>query len=297
MKKAFTLIELLVVIGIIGILVGVFVAGFGGSTESAKNAHCLTNMKNLANACHAYGMSSGHYPLAGSVERLSIGEKKLGSKISKSYNDLPGWISWNSANAYAGGASSHMSSSGWLTSTYSQDETAREYSYTNGVLWKYVNSSKSVYTCPAHVNKFKGTPPAWSYVMNSFFGWSNGDKPRDSAYQGRGFGSMKRADRRLLFAEIPFMEDMQNVKTSASAGTECDCVLQYKSNDGGEVIGFNHSSGKKSKFAHVVFADGHTEKISWPNDGMDESMQRKLTEWLCEATDFSFDGKTYQEVK
>ena len=56
MKKGFTLVEMLVVIGIIGILVGVLVASFSGGTESARNAQCLTNMKNLAGACQSHGM-------------------------------------------------------------------------------------------------------------------------------------------------------------------------------------------------------------------------------------------------
>ena len=43
---------MLVVIGIIGILMGVALTQFGGSTESAKAAKCESNMKNLVTAAH-----------------------------------------------------------------------------------------------------------------------------------------------------------------------------------------------------------------------------------------------------
>ena len=57
MKKAFTLIELLVVIGILAILIGVLISTIANGTEVARAARCLTNMKNLANACNSYAMA------------------------------------------------------------------------------------------------------------------------------------------------------------------------------------------------------------------------------------------------
>ena len=49
-RKAFTLVELLIVVGIIGILGGVMLATFSGSTESAMATKCLNNMRSLCNA-------------------------------------------------------------------------------------------------------------------------------------------------------------------------------------------------------------------------------------------------------
>lgn len=296
MKKGFTLVEMLVVIGIIGILVGVLVASFSGGTESARNAQCLTNMKNLAGACQSYGMAREYFPLAGSVEKMRV--HTSGASSTQVYTELPGWLSWNSQNAYANATQSHVANYGWFTSCYNQDDIVREYCYTNGSLWKFISGNRTIFQCPAHVLKFPKAPPAWSYVMNSYFGWdsSRGSKPRPNGYHGVYFSDIKRADRRLLFAEIPYMGVELEPNTSESAGTECDCVLQYRDADGGEVIGFNHSSGKKNKFAHVVFADGHTEKIAWPKNGMSTSKLKELTEWLCTGTDYSFDGKEYRKM-
>jgi prepilin-type N-terminal cleavage/methylation domain-containing protein/prepilin-type processing-associated H-X9-DG protein len=298
MKKAFTLVELLVVIGILGILSAVLIGSFSGGTESARNAKCLTNMKNLASACQSYGMTHAHYPLAGSVERVRI-DSSDPRNVKMQYSELPGWLSWNSENAYAGGStSSHVANPGWFVSTYDQTAAVREHCCTNGSLWKYLSGNRGIFQCPAHVKKFGKNPPAWSYVMNSYFGWAGANaSPKDGSYYGIHYGDLARADRRLLFAEIPYMGVETAINTTESAGTECDCVLQYRSKDGGEMIGFNHSSGKRSKFAHVVFADGHAEKLVWPKDGLNEARVRELTEWLCTATDVTFTGKDYEELK
>ena len=94
MKRAFTLVELLVVIGIIGILSGVLIASFGGSSESARAALCLANMKNLANACQTYGMNTGRYPNAGSVELLEMDDSQGRNRVKAKYTERQGWISW-----------------------------------------------------------------------------------------------------------------------------------------------------------------------------------------------------------
>ena len=66
-RAAFTLIELLVVIGIIAVLAGVMAVAFGGATETARAAQCLSNMKSLAQAANATAMSGGWYPAGGGL--------------------------------------------------------------------------------------------------------------------------------------------------------------------------------------------------------------------------------------
>jgi len=299
MKKGFTIIELLVVIGILAILMAVTIAVMSRGTESALNVKCETNMRNLAAACQTYGMAEGHYPLAGSVEKMYIDSSRGVRNIRHVYTERPGWLSWNSAGAYKNEPTSHTASMGWWTSAYEQDDQVRAYCYTNGALYKYVSSNTDVFKCPVHVNKFKKEPPAWSYVMNSYFGWDNsqGARAKDSSFNGIIYGKLKRADRRLLFAEIPFMGYEREANTSTSAGRQNDCTLQYRDDDGAEVIGFNHSSGKRDKFAIVVFADAHTERIQWPKQGLQENNLRELTKWLCEGKDVSYNGKRYEEAK
>ena len=63
-------------------------------------------------------------------------------------------------------------------------------------------------------------------------------------------------------------------------------------------MGVNHVSGRNA-FAHVVFADGHVEKLRVPMVGKkpDTSGFAELTTWLCAGFDVSFDGKRYNRVK
>ena len=298
MKKGFTLVELLVVIGIIGILGGVLMASLRGSTDSANNAKCLSNMKSLASACQTYGMSSGYYPLAGSIEKMQATNSSGKKNIKMRYYELPGWLSWNSRGVYGSDTSSHCSSAGWFTSAYSSDFDARECAYTNGVIWTCISGSKSLFQCPAHLKKYASDPPAWSYVMNSYFGWdsSEGSSARGASYSGVKFSSLSRGDKRLLFAELPFMGYEVTPDTSSGSGTKNDCVLQYETKYGGEHIGFNHKIGKRDKCAHVCFADGHVEQLLYPKSGMGSSELRELTEWLCEAKDVALNGDRYEKL-
>ena len=301
MKKAFTLIELLVVIGIIGVLAAILLVSFAGGTESARNARCLTNMRNLATACQTYGMAHERYPAAGSYERFVLDESDGIGNVKHRHSERPGWISWNSQNKYASRPTSHVASYDWFTSCYNQDVNVREYALTNGALWKYVSANREVYVCPCHKRACHSSrQPLWSYVMNSYFYWdrSRGARAMDEGYLGIEYGQLSRADRRLLFAEIPFTNWVADPAqdTDTSSGTENDCTLQYSSADGGEYIGFNHKSGKKLKFAHVAFADAHVEKITLPDSGFGVSKARELTEWLCKGRDVSYDGSRYKTL-
>jgi prepilin-type N-terminal cleavage/methylation domain-containing protein/prepilin-type processing-associated H-X9-DG protein len=302
MKKAFTLVELLIVIGIIGILSGILITSFGGGTESARNAKCLTNMRNLAAACHTYGMSSGYYPPAGSFEKFGIDESSGIHHAKRIYSERKGWISWNSRSAYASSPRSHVASLAWFTSCYNQDYDVREYALTNGVLWKYLSGNREVYVCPSHkLACSQQHQPLWSYVMNQYFYWdkSKGSKAQGESTLGIKYAGITRADRRLLFAEIPFTDTIAQPSpdTDTAAGTRNDCTLQYSTSDGSEYIGFNHKSGKRLKFAHVVFADGHVEKISLPKGGLSQGQARELTEWLCTGKDITFSGGRYQKLQ
>ena len=317
MKRAFTLVELLVVIGIIGILAGIMLTSFSGGTESARAAKCLSNMRNLAAACQTYGSATGRYPLAGSIEYMTIDESDGIARAKALYHEVPGWISWASRGAYAHSPRSHQASASWMTSTYSTDRDESLYCLTNGALWKYVSGNRQTYVCQDHLKKYPKNPPSWSYVMNAYFGW---DTSKGGSAQGQNFnhieyGKLDRAERHLLLAEMQFVECGLPVNDGSGSGNECDCVLQYSvssvkngkkganvSGDGGELIGVNHKNGR-NLYAHVAFADGHTEKLSIPYSGsiknpqVDQSMLRDLTTWLCTGEDNSFNRKKYERME
>ena len=316
MKKAFSLVELLVVIGIIAVLAGVLVASLGGSTDSARAAHCLSNMKNLANACQTALMRDGYYPLASSFEYVSLEARNNG--VKSTYNERKGWIGWNSDGAYRNGPTSKKASSSWFVSAYSTEgdadaiETARNC-ITNGSTASALSFNTQLYVCPDHIKaaKSEGLVPNWSYVMNGYFKWdsSRGSKYKSDKFVGRYRDNVTRPDRVLLLAELPFKGDLVDFTMSSSSSTDNDAVLQYakpgtvkskgvtgspgESEYGNETIGFNHKTAKRW-CAHVAFADGHCEKLLAPKDG--SGNLRELTSWLCEGVDFSFDGKNYRKL-
>lgn len=296
MKKAFTLVELLVVVGIIAILIAVLSVNLLAGGETARAARCLTNMKNLASSVSSYVMATGYYPCSGSVEGYNMTMTSGGGRrAGKTYYEVHGWISWYSNGAYESKPSAHISSGSWFSSAYTDNQDEREYCLTNGALWRYVGGNRDVFTCPKHIRDCKNVRPAWSYVMNGWFTHdkSEGGKGYPDIY-GNAAASVDRLERRLLFAELQWTSALGSTPNlSKSAGTHNDCTLQF---DKHECIGFNHKDGKEW-VAHVVFADGHVEKLRQPRTGFSETMIQELTEMLCKAKDISFNGQQYEEMK
>ena len=303
MKKAFTLIELLIVIAIIVILAGVLLTVTGGGTESARAAKCMSNLRSLATGANSAAMDGRWYPAAGSYQFVDLGDGGL------VYRERVGWISWlsNKGDPFGhlpGGKAPSAPVSVSICEFNSDNEEDSLFAITNGAIWKAVNCNKSIYTCPTHTiycqQHSLGTPN-WSYVMNAKFGhdYSRGSKGvPDSRPE---YGKLTRADRILMFAELPTRQD-------EGGGDEWtrDCTLQYKANVNGnsygrnwggkaEAIGFMHKGNRGRYCAHVAFADGHTEKLLEPREG--GLTPEDLTALLCEGKDVVFDGNGYQEVR
>lgn len=322
-SPGFTLIELLIVIAIIGVLSGVLLTSFSGGTESARAAKCLSNMRNLAQGAISVASKKAWFPYAGSY--AVVGANSEGKTV---YSERVGWISWLSKNDEYGtrtrGRSKPTSfvncdNPGAYCSPSGQDEDG-DFALSNGELWTAVGRERAVYTCPEHVLRAgkKNVRVRWSYVMNAAFGY---DFTKGSDAVGTSDGSegihfsSSRLDRRLLFAELPIsgepvpsteMSAKQQDSYSVGDGNPLtDCVLQYKANVNGkgynsdwsgeaESIAFNHKSGKRW-CAHVVFADGHTEKLLAPRTSGGLS-DEQLTALLCAGVDVGFDGSTYSLI-
>jgi len=305
----FTLLELLVVIGIIGILSGVMLTTFGGASESAKAAKCMTNMRNLAVACYNYASSNddGVFPAAGSHEYYSL----------QYVHERKGWIGWlNRSIRYGSKNTKHLAQASWTPySVYAQGNKKSTddawYALTNGTIWAYAGRVSETYVCPVHANvcRKKKLVPTWSYVMNSLFSYGvKTDKPNSwwaqhlSSIKSRKGGVPLGGDRVLLFAELPFAEIpsksgaiQHSVKLEGSS-PEFDCTLQYEDGtwQSPESIGFNHVNGKRYA-AHVAYADGHVSKLTLPPDASPSDI-RDLTTWLCQGDDVSFNGAKYERA-
>ncbi|MBO7684619.1 MAG: type II secretion system protein [Kiritimatiellae bacterium] len=321
-RGAFTIVELLVVIGIIGVLAGVLLASFTGGTEAARAAKCLSNMRNLAQGAISYAARHGDYPNAGSCAAIDMDVNGV------KYYEHVGWISWLSKNDEYHSRRSRGGSVGSFqkcpnVSAYCTDDKDADFAITNGVLWKRVGQNRDTYICPSHAIQARkhAKTARFSYAMSAHFGydWTRGSDAAES--YGRGGVSMsesnRRFDRTLLFAELPFAipgandsanEVSEDTAYSTGNDTELvDCVLQYNANVNGkayhgpgrewsgtaEAIHFNHRSGKRY-CAHVVFADGHVEKLLLPKKKSGGLNSVQLTGVLCGGVDVTFDGSTYR---
>ena len=288
MKKAFTLVELIIVIGIIGILAGVLLSTFGSSKESALSAHCLSNMKNLANAASSYALENGGLPTALSSETCKPDVSEGYTQAKLMYYEHPGWISWYSKGLYdeKHKASASQKKSCKVVSLYSDVLEDVQFALQNGSLYKYTSGNMSTYLCPKHKSKFASAH--WSYFMNPRAdGAGYGEKI--AVADGRSVGS----EHVLLFAEVPFTGPGIWFPSGASGNDETDAAIQYTK----ENIGCNHKSGKYW-VAHVVFCDGHVEKLRAPGatGSSSASNLKEVTEWLCEGYDVAFSSGAYEKI-
>lgn len=283
MKRAFTLIELLVVIGIIAILSALLLGTFSGASESARGIQCLANMKSLANA--ALSASSG-CPPAESSETVRPYIDGSMAKAKKEYRENVGWISWYSEGLYP--SFSSQKDSCHTVSLYSDVVEEYQYALNHGALFDAIGGKTATFVCPVHKDKMVNAH--WSYFMNPKAGGAKFGKKIKIGENERN------ADRVLLFGEIPFRNGSPGEWfPSGSVGNEeTDAAIQYDK----ENIGANHKSAK-FWIAHVVFADGHVEKLrasgvkGKPISGAE---LRQLTKWLCEGVDISFNGSTYEKL-
>ena len=320
-RKAFSLVELLVVIGIIGILAGIMLTSFSGGTESARAAKCLNNMRSLAMGVinEASRNKWGYMPSAGTWVEMDNSDEK------KTYVEHVGWISWLSMNGEYGGNGRPRPNNFVAVpnaGAYCEDDKKAIFAVTNGALWQAVGRSSDVYKCPCHQIQTvkKGAKLRWSYVMNAYFGydWSDGSKAIYTEIEGMTLpikpitSKSVRPDRRLLFAELPIYGTgdlideggkSANASYPSEGGTATDCVLQYKGYEfnkkwsgAAESIAFNHKAGKNGWCAHVVFADGHTEKLLKPKESGGGVNAEQLTALLCAGKDIGVKGSVYTWV-
>lgn len=299
-RVGFTIIELLVVIGILGILLAALLPMVGGSRDSALNAQCQNNMKNLALGAitSAQGNDYGHFPAAGLYRTVDPTRRK------NPYGPHRPWIS-NNGNPKT--LNEHQASPilGNVVEFSGADDAVR-MALTNGAIWHAAGSSYEIYRCPVHAREYGKThrnrQPGWSYAMNQEFGFNRNGKQKMPFFGSSINGSIHVAtdsggtrskdawrghDKVLLFAEIQGIDvNAKGVTLKAvTSGSKADAVLEYTK----ENIGFNHPIGKKRYGGNVAFADGHVDTVVMPTDS---GYISKLTRYLCQGFDVPHDGST-----
>ena len=318
-RMGFSLVEMLVVIGILAILIAALLPMLGGSRDSALNAQCKNNMKNLALGAIAYAEgrseNDGHFPSAGYYRSLGgriagAGRRRSGSGVS--YYPHPSWISNKSVLAKDLNETRASLIIGDVAHFSDPDDDSRRFAITNGAIWASSGKSYEIYRCPVHARTYadanSGHLPGWSYVMNQEFGFNRDGKGQwgffgavlghsitvsteTSGLRGEKKQASRSPDKVLMFAEVQGVDiddTRHGIKLQAlvsGSNNKTDAVLEYTQ----EEIGFNHKLGKFKYGGNVAFADGHVDTIVLPT-----SMSRKdLTRYLCQGYDVPHDGRSY----
>ena len=310
----FSLIEMMVVIGILAILIAALLPMIGGSRDSAMNAKCQNNLRNLAQAVLSWAQARtdnlGHFPAAGLYRSIDVHAR------SKSYYPHRAWIS-NKGDAFKLNNSQSDVYLGTVAHFSDADNAERRFAITNGAIWHAVGESYEIYQCPVHARAFqekKGYKPGWSYMMNQEFGFNRGGGNSSIGFFGSSISgritvskvssgkrnekakddnqTVRNPDKVLLFTEVQGV-DIDDVKNNVTlkaveSATGTDAVLEYTKE--ADAMGFNHKLGRKLGYGgNVAFADGHVETIVMP-----KGMNRKdLTRYLCQGYDVPHDGRAY----
>jgi len=282
MKKAFTLVELIVVVGIIGLLTAVLIAGFSGSTESARAVKCLSNMRTLAMSATNTSGTGIENDRALASERSQV--SAYGGTATTMFWERKGWVSADTKGFYTIWSSYHEVLYAQEThapykfiSLYETDFNKGQHAITNGWMFARVGGNREVFVCPSH-RKNADILPLWSYVMRSDH-YCDSDTAAEST---------------LAFAEVQFLKTDLNQNGLKRTETSTDGVLQSDSDGEMECIGCNHKVGK-NLMAHVAFFDGHTEKLRV--DGLSNTTLKELTEMLCEGKVIGRNGNRYEEIE
>lgn len=174
-RRGFTLVELLVVIAIIGVLVGLLLPAINAARETARQATCTNNLKELALAATNYQTSRDHFPGLVQLEKMATSVSVDYFPDTPSQRDIE--VSW------AGKLLPQLDSAGTWDSLIQG----------NLNLSANLNSNRddlpqlSIFLCPSEA-RTSANDPGLSYVANSgaadHLRSSTNDDPSDFAENG-----------------------------------------------------------------------------------------------------------------
>jgi prepilin-type N-terminal cleavage/methylation domain-containing protein/prepilin-type processing-associated H-X9-DG protein len=239
-KRAFTLVELLVVIGIIAILIGMLLPTLARARESANQAACLSNLRQLTQGWIMYAQEN-----KGNLVWAGTSDKTADSTPATPQSDL------------------NFGLFGWVIDVTGTPDS--ESSVKAGALWKH-NPAPNVYRCPSSFDRLHFRSYSISFHLNGERS-INGTTPVPT-----NFDAVSRTVSPALTGNAPIVTKLNKVKPDRLvfieeydqlAGTAFNqgSFLNYKpvtSGLWGDIPAFFHKKGTT-----MSFADGHAVYKLW----------------------------------